>query len=261
MTRFLSFADLQFEPDPGITGFTCAPVVAHERCHAKFWRVPPGWGLRSLGIEENLHFHRRAWEYAIHLSGDFPHIEYDDAKREKVRIRFGAGDLMIRPPTSIHGLHADMTVQAGSEMLYWNTGPGTSIRDPEYHAETTDVLGDPGRFPFDPVNRARIDRREQLRPPGEGIVVREVSRAGEPLRVTLRWVPAGRTVPLADVIGPDGVFAVLWDGDAHVEGAGATGRAELRRWTTLVGAPDDSQRAATLLATSATCWLSVASGA
>lgn len=260
MTRFLPFADLQFEPDPGITGFTCATVVANDRCHAKFWRVPPGWGLRSLGIEENLHFHHRAWEYAVHLSGDFPHIEYDDVAREKTRIRFGEGDLMIRPPTSIHGLHADMTVQAGSEMLYWNTGPGTSIRDPEYHAETIDVLGDPGRFDFDPANRCRIDKRDALRPAGDGVVEREVSRKGEPLRETLRWVPAGGSVKLADVLGADGVFALLWVGDARSDRPDDAGRTMLPRWTTLVGAPEGAQRDATLYATSDTCWLSVATG-
>jgi hypothetical protein len=254
MTRFLTYDTARFEDEPGITGFERATVREDDRAEVKFWRVPAGWGLSRVGVVENLHYHRRAWEYAAFLHGDFPHVEYDADARKTSRIRFGAGDLMIRPPGSIHGLHADMHVESGCGILYWNTGPGTSLLDAEYPQETVDVSGDPAVHHCDPSSRCRIDRVDTLRPShGRS---RRVSAADEPLQVELRWAEAGESVPLAELVGPETLFAFLWGGDSSLGGT-AAGAVAVPRWTVLAGAPAHEQRTAVLQSDTQTCWLCV----
>jgi hypothetical protein len=254
MTRILSYETLRFEDEPGITGFERAIVRDDHGAEVKFWRVPAGWGLARLGVVENLHFHRHAWEYAAFLHGDFPHVEYDGEARATTRIRFGAGDLMIRPPGSIHGLHADMHVENGCGILYWNTGPGTSLLDAGYAQETVDVAGDPAALAYDPDSRCRIDPLDALRPTGGDS--RLMSRVGEPLQVELQWVEAGECVPLAELVDADRLFSFLWTGEARLDGT-AAGALPVPRWTALVGPPTAEQQRGVLQAVSPACWLRV----
>jgi hypothetical protein len=257
MPRILAWNALQYDPDPGITGFEMAHVRDDSAGCVKFWRIPAGWGLGALGIEENLHFHRRAWEYAAFVDGDFPHVEWDDATQEKRRIRFAPGQLMIRPPTSIHGLHADMTVRDGCDILYWNTGPGTSVLDAGYADETVDVIGDPAVHPFDAADRCRIDDVATFDPSGAPVRSRTMSRAGEPCRVVLHWADAGTDVPLADCMGEHARFLFLWRGRAELRDG--PNRTPLPERTTLLpdGASTTGRR---LHAETETLWLAVGAG-
>lgn len=258
MPRILPWNDLQFAPDPGITGFEMAHVRDDSAGCVKFWRIPAGWGLGALGIEENLHFHRRAWEYAAFVAGDFPHVEWDDAAREKRRIRFAPGQLMVRPPTSIHGLHADMSVRERCEILYWNTGPGTSVLDADYAEETVDVIGDPAAHPFDPDDRCRIDDVAGLDPGGARVRARTMSRPGEPCRLTVQWASAGESVPLGDWLDDHSRFLFLWRGRAALDGGEI--RRPLPERTTLLPAGDRPAELR-LHAETDCCWLAVGAGA
>lgn len=247
MARHLPPSALAFEPDPGITGFEMARVADDARGLVKFWRVPAGWGIGQLGIEGNLHFHRRAWEYAAVLEGDFPHVEYDKAHDVLRRIRFGAGDLMIRAPGSLHGLHADMTVQRTCTMLYWNTGPGTSLLDANYAEETVDVTGDAARWRDELNDDCVIAPVER----GGSPAAWTASRADDAFRVEIRRMAAGDPVDLKALAGDERSFALLWLG--RCESAGIS----LQPGSVLLGDAVRNDFTAPVVATTPCCWLAV----
>lgn len=247
MARHLPFGALVFEPDPGITGFEMARVADDARGLVKFWRVPAGWGIGQLGIEGNLHFHRRAWEYAAVLDGDFPHVEYDKSRDALRRIRFGAGDLMIRAPGSLHGLHADMTVQRTCTMLYWNTGPGTSLLDANYAEETVDVTGDAAPWRDELNDDCVITAPDREGAPGASVV----SRANDAFRVEIRRMAAGDRVDAQVLAGDARSFALLWVGCCE------SGGASLQPWSVLRGEAGRDGVATPVVATTPCCWLVV----
>lgn len=253
MTRFVRYDDLEFEADPGITGFGMAPVLDDAAATVKFWRVPAGWNLGRLGIEENLHYHRRAFEYSAVLQGRFPHIEYDEATDSTYRMHFRTGDLMIRPSGSVHGLHRDMPVPERCDMLYWTTGSGTSIRDADYATETTDVLGDLAAHRAELGGRCRITN--VLEHPASG--TRTMSAPGEPFGVELVQLPAGATLRLDGLCDSTTLFAFLWSGRCRHRRGEAQPAVGVPRWTMLVGAPQNGDVDATLTADEDACWLRV----
>ena len=253
MARLVSFSELAFEPDPGITGFEMARVADDTRGLVKFWRVPAGWGIGRLGIEGNLHFHRRAWEYAAVLEGDFPHVEYDKARDALRRIRFGAGDLMIRAPGSLHGLHADMTVQRRCTMLYWNTGPGTSLLDANYAEETVDVDGDVARWREQLNDDCVITTVDREGPPAGW----EASRANDAFRVGIRRMAAGDAVDVAALAGDDHSFALLWLGGCTAAWGSLQQGSVLLGEAVRDGVTRPDGVASRIVATTPCCWLVV----
>lgn len=234
MTRIVRFADRVHVAEPGITGFLMAPVLERGPITAKFWRVPAGWNIGCVGVERNLHVHERVWEYAAILAGDFPHVEYDDERAACFDFRFHAGDLMIRPPGSLHGLRAELAVHERCDILYWNTGSGTSLLDADYHAQTTD-LGEDADLRAHARGRCRIVNVETAA--GSGWT--ELSRPGEPQRVRLRRTQAGTRLPLAELCESGTTFALLWSGSARVVRRGAS-TFEVPRWTTIVHSAVDA---------------------
>ncbi len=247
MPRHIPPKELRFEPDPGITGFEMARVADDARGLVKFWRIPAGWSLGQLGIVENLHFHRRAWEYAAVLEGDFPHIEYDKSRDALRRIRFGPGDLMIRAPGSLHGLQADMSVGRSCTMLYWNTGPGTSLLDANYAEETVDVVGSATRWRDELNDDCIITTVDRAGPTAHWVA----SRPGDAFRVEIRRMAPGEEVSAATLAGDDRSFALLWLG--RCEAAGAA----MPCGSLLLGGPSPGGVTAPVVATTACCWLMV----
>ena len=248
--------ELDFGPEPGITGFRKADVLDSHEGSVRFWQVPAGWNIGELGIAENLHFHRRVYEYAAVLAGDFPHIEYDVDRHALEAIRFVPGDLMIRPPGSLHGLKADLRVHQACDLLYWNTGPGTGILDPDYSTETIDVTSLAGAARPATAAPCRITRVDT---DGAGPVggSATMSRAAEPYQVRLRWLPAGSRLPLAELIGDAALFTFLWRGQAELGAACSGLRTSLAAWTVLAGVPEGGQCEVTLTSVAASCWLLV----
>jgi hypothetical protein len=143
-----------WEPDPGIPGFK--QQILHEdvvrESVIKRWHVPPGWGDEILQGQPHRHFHRSVTERSYHLFGDFPHWEFENAADETgTMLTFRPGYFMDRPPGSLHGLMPGEVSESGSVILYWNTGPGTSVNEPKAAEETIDV-------PFGP--EARLTRQQ-----------------------------------------------------------------------------------------------------
>ena len=144
MDRSFSFfhtPDMPWEPDPAIPGFKRR--LLHEdpvtSGHIKQWYLPPAYGP-AVGTLPHRHYHRSVTERAYHLAGDFPHWEFQSgADMDGELIVFKRHIFMDRPPLSIHGRFPDPHSQTGSEILYWNTGVGTGLGEPEAATETITV--------------------------------------------------------------------------------------------------------------------------
>jgi hypothetical protein len=257
----VSFAGVEFVADPGITGFEMALVSQGPEGSVRFWRIPEGWNIGQLGVRENLHVHRNVFEYAAVLSGRLPHIEYDLETRERHKIEFSPGQLMIRPNGSIHGLNDSLTVQETCTILYWNTGTGTSLLDSDYHVETADVLGDD---PQERVVHAGVCRISDVLGERDGTVQERwtrYSRDGEPMEVSVGRLAAGEQVPLRELSGESPLFAFLWEGACElVDGSGDT-REALAQWSLLDGGSLQDARGCIVSARTDAVWLRVERGA
>lgn len=133
--------DLPWEPDPAIPGFKRRVLHVHPEsgAHIKLWHLPPAYGP-AVGTLPHRHYHRTVTERAYHLAGDFPHWEFQSGKdMDGELIVFKRHIFMDRPPLSIHGRFPDPSSQTGSEILYWNTGVGTGLGEPEAATETITV--------------------------------------------------------------------------------------------------------------------------
>jgi hypothetical protein len=260
MTQVLRIGDSDYQRDPGITGFQMATVIDDAIGAVKFWRISAGWSLGELGIESNLHRHDRVYEYAAVLGGDFPHLELGADGRSLERIRFHAGDLMIRPPGSVHGLHAEQSVLERCDMLYWNTGRGTSILDPDYGTETTDLLATDLRL-NGPADRGRAGARCRIvragRVGNDMPAAETLSLPGEPFTVRVRRLEVGQSLELASFLDADTRFALLWMGACRISATCKADCARLNGGSLLLGAPEDPQRTYGLIADQASCWLHV----
>jgi len=258
MGRALRYDDMQFIPDTGITGFGMAPIITTDAVLVKFWRIPAGWSLADVGVEQNLHFHRRASEYAAVLDGDFPHIEYDCASDSLRRIRFGAGDLMIRPPGSLHGLHQEMSVQHTCTMLYWNTGPGTSLLDANYATETIDVSDDRQRWRPELNDRCRITRVDLAgEPAGDAPAPQRYSQPDEAFDVTLVRLRRGTRCRVRDLMGARPLLTFLWSGHCRSVTSDAQRSTALPRWSLLLDGDGSIGEDDWITADEDACWLQV----
>ncbi len=107
--------------------------------HIKQWYLPPAYGP-AVGTLPHRHYHKSVTERAYHLAGDFPHWEFKTgADMDGELIVFKRHIFMDRPPLSIHGRFPEPFSQTGSEILYWNTGVGTGLGEPEAATETITV--------------------------------------------------------------------------------------------------------------------------
>ena len=128
--------------DPGIPGFKEKVLRFDDADESvvRLWYLPPGWGEGVFNGESDRHYHNTVVERGFHLFGDFPHWEFssvEDFEGELVILQKGL--FMNRPIQSLHGIRPQPVSETGSMILYWNTGPGASILDPKYDAETVKV--------------------------------------------------------------------------------------------------------------------------
>ncbi len=133
--------DMDWEPDPAIPGFKRRLLHVHPVTggHIKQWYLPPAYGP-AVGTLPHRHYHKSVTERAYHLAGDFPHWEFrTGADMDGELIVFKRHIFMDRPPLSIHGRFPEPFSQTGSEILYWNTGVGTGLGEPEAVTETITV--------------------------------------------------------------------------------------------------------------------------
>ncbi|MDX2221108.1 MAG: hypothetical protein SFV21_00075 [Rhodospirillaceae bacterium] len=150
--RLIRTATQNWTPDPEIPGFKQQILLrnAARKSVVRKWFVPPDWGVDILKGKPDRHYHRSVIERAYNLGGDFPHWEFSSVADFKGElIVFRRHTVMDRPPGSLHGLLPTPRAQAGAEILYWNTGPGTSIAEKAFARETVKV-------PFD--KRAKVGR-------------------------------------------------------------------------------------------------------
>jgi len=155
----LRTANMDWVSDPNIPGFKRKLLNYDDENGSlvQLWFVPPGWGEEVLGGKPHRHYHKSVVERGFHLHGDFPHWEFagiDDIKGDCVILR--KDHFLDRPPGSLHGLYPEPKSQTGAVTLYWNSGPGTNMLEPEYPDETVDVpftsASDVGRSNFPTCN-------------------------------------------------------------------------------------------------------------
>lgn len=138
--RLLDTRAMPWEDFSGIEGGRIKVLKRNERGDADIMMVwlPPG-ELPSVELPHR-HYHSTVHEYALCLSGDMPHWEYENAEQARgdvVVIREGV--FMDRAPGSIHGLEAGQTSATGSVVLMWRDGVGTFVDEPAAANETFDV--------------------------------------------------------------------------------------------------------------------------
>ena len=142
-----------WEDNPGIPGFKRRLLAFDDakRAEIRMDYVPPGTIPDVLQLPHR-HYHKSVTERAYTLFGDFPHWEFSGVEdQEGELIMFRRHLFMDRPPKSIHGLMPEPLSETGSVLLYWNTGPGTGVAEPEAAQETVTI-------PFDgSADDARTD--------------------------------------------------------------------------------------------------------
>ena len=145
--------DLDWSDDPDIPGFRQKMLNFDESTKAvvRLWFIPPDWGEDVFDGKPDRHYHKSVVERGFHLYGDFPHWEFNSVEDFDGDLHiFQRGIFMNRPPGSLHGLMPEPRSQAGVVILYWVTGPGASIKDPEFVNETVNV-------PFDKDVKVEIN--------------------------------------------------------------------------------------------------------
>ncbi len=145
--------NLDWVDDPDIPGFRQKMLSFNDVTKAvvRLWFIPPNWGEDVFGGKPDRHYHKSVVERGFHLYGDFPHWEFNSVEDFKGDLHvFKRGIFMNRPPGSLHGLLPEPRSQAGAVILYWVTGPGASIKDPEFVNETVNV-------PFDKDAKVEVN--------------------------------------------------------------------------------------------------------
>ena len=133
-----------WEHNPGIPGFKRRLLVFDDatRSEVRMDYVPPGAIPRVLELPHR-HYHRTVTERAYALAGDFPHWEFSSTRdHEGEMIVFRRHLFMDRPPKSIHGLMPEPLSETGCVLLYWNTGPGTGVAEPDAPTESVELAFD-----------------------------------------------------------------------------------------------------------------------
>ena len=138
---FIDTNAVPWEDNPGIPGFK-RRLLAYDdsrRAEVRMDYVPPGCVPDVLELPHR-HYHNTVTERAYTLFGDFPHWEFSGVEdREGQLIVFRRHLFMDRPPRSIHGLMPEPLSETGCVLLYWNTGPGTGVAEPEAPKESVDI--------------------------------------------------------------------------------------------------------------------------
>ena len=144
---------MDWEDDPDIPGFSQKVLNFDKSTQAvvRLWFIPPDWGEDIFDGEPDRHYHKSVVERGFQLYGDFPHWEFNSVEDFDGDLYvFNRGIFMNRPPGSLHGLLPEPRSKAGAVIVYWNTGPGSSIKDPEFENETITV-------PFDKDAKVEIN--------------------------------------------------------------------------------------------------------
>ncbi|MFL2770538.1 MAG: hypothetical protein ACJZ9F_05980 [Rhodospirillaceae bacterium] len=145
---------IDWEDDPDIPGFRQKILSFNEATKAvvRLWFIPPDWGADIFDGKPDRHYHKSVVERGFHLYGDFPHWEFSNVADMKGDLHiFNRGIFMNRPPGSLHGLLPEPRSKAGAVIVYWVTGPGASIKDPEFEKETVTV-------PFDKDVKVELNK-------------------------------------------------------------------------------------------------------
>lgn len=147
--RLLQTDRVPLEEMTGIPGFKRRRLRLDEKTGAtvEVQYAPPGFDelVRYLNLEKgawSAHYHRTVTERHYFLSGDFPAFEWVGPEASPQLFVHEAHSFLDRPPFSIHGSMEGYVSKSGSEYLVWNTGPGTSIKDPEAVTETISLPGE-----------------------------------------------------------------------------------------------------------------------
>ncbi len=139
---FLSTNNMNWTKDPGIPGFK-QKILKEDKSSGgvvRLWFVPPNWGDEVFNGKPDRHYHKTVVERGFHLYGDFPHWEFESVDDfEGTLYVFKPGLFMDRPINSLHGLHPNPKSQAGAQILYWSSGSGASVKDPDFSKETVNV--------------------------------------------------------------------------------------------------------------------------
>ena len=138
---FIDTNAVPWEDNPGIPGFKRRLLVFDDatRSEIRMDYVPAAIVPGELELPHR-HYHNSVTERAYTLSGDFPHWEFSSADdHEGECIVFRRHLFMDRPPKSIHGLLPEPISETGAVILYWNTGPGTGVAEPDAPRETVTV--------------------------------------------------------------------------------------------------------------------------
>ena len=164
--RQIKTLSIPWSDDPDIPGFKQKLLHQDPDSGAvvRLWYVPPGWGRDILNGKPDRHYHQTVIERGYHIYGDFPHWEFDDAADpEGTCVLLSTGMFMDRPVMSLHGLQPEPVSQAGAVILYWNTGRGTSIREPGFELETINVpFNGEGSGDWPEFNAARLEQTMDL---------------------------------------------------------------------------------------------------
>lgn len=141
---FLDTNAMPWEHNPGIPGFKRRLLVFDDatRSEVRMDYVPPGCIPDVLELPHR-HYHNTVTERAYALAGDFPHWEFSSTSdHEGEMIVFRRHLFMDRPPKSIHGLMPEPLSETGCVLLYWNTGPGTGVAEPDAPTESVELAFD-----------------------------------------------------------------------------------------------------------------------
>jgi quercetin dioxygenase-like cupin family protein len=126
-------------PFEGLRGAQVKVLARDERGDHRVILVfmPPG--LRA-GARRHRHYHRTVREFALVVSGELPHWEYEDASQtDGELVIFRQGYFMDRRPGSIHGNECTVTSPTGCVILMWREGRGNWLDEPDAPQETIEV--------------------------------------------------------------------------------------------------------------------------
>ena len=191
---FIDTNAMAWEHNPGIPGFKRRLLFFDDatRSEIRMDYVPPGAIPEVLELPHR-HYHRTVTERAYALAGDFPHWEFSSTRdHEGEMIVFRRHLFMDRPPKSIHGLMPEPLSETGCVLLYWNTGPGTGVAEPDAPMESVEL-------PFD--DTADDDRTE--------FSVARLFDTGEVAWQKHPWAAGWKVKPLAETTENSGAVSLV----------------------------------------------------
>ena len=231
--KLIRTGTMDWQADPEIPGFKQQVLLrdTKRKSVVRKWFVPPAWGTDSVKGKPDRHYHMSVYERAYNLDGDFPHWEYSNVADFKGdMIVFRRHTAMDRAPGSLHGLAPKPQSQAGAEILYWNTGPGTSIREKGFEKETINVPFDKkarvARDTFTPCRLMEVDKMPwQRHPRVTGLKIRPLmtavlgAGATSVVNVPADWMPMAAVT--AETEPGEAAWLYVLNGDVRLKIAGA----------------------------------------